>query len=176
MAFSDLVKNREIAYISKLLTAFGVVEENQIRTLFSHLDAKKYGQIVTRMYREGLVYRTPDAKLIATSRYSIDKCDVKSSVLAFWGFIKIKDRVTDFCPGTAPTLITVSTDKSDTDLIPLSHANIDRINSVCDDLPESTVRLLVTSDVFLLGQLDRRLKNDVAIVVKKDGSAEMYKL
>ena len=62
MTFARAVKNKELAYISRLLSIFGVVEERQMRLLFQHLEAKDYGKIMTRLHREGMIYRTPDAK------------------------------------------------------------------------------------------------------------------
>ena len=176
MAFADLVRNHELAYISRILSAFGVVEEQQIRTLFGHLDDKKYGQIISRMSREGLSYRTPDAKYVSSSRYTTDRTDTASSVLAFWGFICVKDRVKDFCPGTYPTIVTIATNKSDSDLIPLTQESLDRVNDAYDSIPDDTVRLLVLRDQFLLRQLIRRRKNDVAILVKDNGTTEIYDL
>ena len=35
MSFSKMVKNRELAYITRLLAVFGAVEERQMRELFN---------------------------------------------------------------------------------------------------------------------------------------------
>ena len=37
MTFARAVKNKELAYISRLISIFGVVEERQMRLLFQHL-------------------------------------------------------------------------------------------------------------------------------------------
>ena len=44
MTFARAVKNKELAYISRLLSIFGVVEERQMQLLFQHLEAKDYGK------------------------------------------------------------------------------------------------------------------------------------
>ena len=62
MSFATVVGDRQLAYITKILAIFGVVEERQMRELFSYLPAAKYGRIMTRLSSEGLVYRTSDAK------------------------------------------------------------------------------------------------------------------
>lgn len=55
MSFATVVGDRQLAYITKILAIFGVVEERQMRELFSYLPAAKYGRIMTRLSSEGLV-------------------------------------------------------------------------------------------------------------------------
>ena len=44
MSFATVVGDRQLAYITKILAIFGVVEERQMRELFSYLPAAKYGR------------------------------------------------------------------------------------------------------------------------------------
>jgi len=176
MSFAKIVKNRELAYITKLLSIFGAVEERQMRELFSHLDDKEYGKIMARLHREGLVYRTPDAKHLTTSRYSLEKVDVPSSVRCFWAFIKIKNKVQDFCSGSAPAIITVASNSTDYDLIPVSSNNATQINESCEEIPEATVRFLVTENLELLRGIERRIHHDYALLVDDEGVAETFEL
>ena len=62
MSFASKYRGKELTVMVKLLSVFGVVEVRQMRELFSHLDTKKYGKIMTLLHREGMVYTTPDAK------------------------------------------------------------------------------------------------------------------
>ena len=41
MSFATVVGDRQLAYITKILAIFGVVEERQMRELFSYLPAAK---------------------------------------------------------------------------------------------------------------------------------------
>ena len=83
MSFATVVGDRQLAYITKILAIFGVVEERQMRELFSYLPAAKYGRIMTRLSSEGLVYRTSDAKYLSTSRYSLEMVSIATEYPSF---------------------------------------------------------------------------------------------
>ena len=61
-------------------------------------------------------------------------------------------------------------------LIPVSGENTEQINENAEELPERTVRFLVTRDLNLLTDIDRRFKNDYAILVDENGVVETYEL
>lgn len=176
MSFATVVGDRQLAYITKILAIFGVVEERQMRELFSYLPAAKYGRIMTRLSSEGLVYRTSDAKYLSTSRYSLEKYNQMESVMCFWAFIRIKNRILDFCAAERPTLLTISTKTKEYDLIPVSSMNIALINEEADELPEQSVRFLVTRDLTLLNNIERRIQNDIALLVDENGVIGAYEL
>ena len=125
--------------------------------LFQHLDSKEYGKIMTRLHREGMVYRTPDAKYLAVSELTASRADGRNSVLCFWAFIKIRDKAHDFCMGEPPTIITVASGTTDYDVIPLSKETIPLINEQGDEIPERSVRYLVTDDWFLVWSVGSRM-------------------
>lgn len=54
MKFSNTVRRREVAFMIRLLTIFGVVEQRQMRLLFDHMSNRSYGQILARLRQEGL--------------------------------------------------------------------------------------------------------------------------
>ena len=176
MSFVGTVKDRELAYITRLLSVFGVVEERQMRTLFSYLNDKDYGRIMTRIHREGLAYRTADAKYLAASEFTFEKTDIESSVRCFWAFIQIKDKIHDFCASSPPAIITIASKAKDYDLIPLDAKTIEIVNGAMYDINEHVVRFLVTDDLMNITRLDRREKNDFVIHVKHNGDTEIYEL
>lgn len=176
MSFRSMVKNHELAYVTKILTIFGVVEEQQMRRLFSYLSDGEYGKIMTLLAREGQFYRTPDARYLAASRRQLDKLDIGGSVDCFWAFLELKDRVHDFCAGESPAIITMLAKTTDYDLIPISGKNAKQVNDNVVELPERTVRFLVTRDLEFLTEIDRRIKNDYAILVDGNGVVETYEL
>ena len=176
MKFEHAVKGRELAVITKLLAIFGVVEARQMRTLFSHLSAREYGKILTRLNREGLVYHSHGAKYLSTDKYSVDKARIDASVWAFWAFIRMKDNVLDFCASAAPALLSFSSGEKEFDLIPYSPEQLDLINRARDELPASTARLFVVQEGADFSGIDVRIKNDFAIRVAADGEATVYKL
>ena len=63
MKFAYAARDREVAFIIRLLTIFGVVEQRQMRLLFNHLSNRSYGQILARLRREGLAYFSPEGRL-----------------------------------------------------------------------------------------------------------------
>ena len=105
MKFAYAARDREVAFIIRLLTIFGVVEQRQMRLLFNHLSNRSYGQILARLRREGLAYFSPDGQFLATSRYSLDHGKTLESVMVFWAFIKMRDNVLDFCASDPPAKV-----------------------------------------------------------------------
>lgn len=176
MSFARAVRQKELAAITTLLALFGVVEERQMRVLFGHLNDTAYGKIMSRLRTEGMVYRSPDSKYLATNQYTYQRTDKESSVNCFWAFICVKDKVQDFCAGEAPTLVTIAAKDHDYDLIPVTSKSIALINCAADDIPEQTIRYLVTSDLKLVKGIDRRWKNDYVLYVKEHGEVEAYVL
>lgn len=163
MSFASKYRGKELTVMVKLLSVFGVVEVRQMRELFSHLDTKKYGKIMTLLHREGMVYTTPDAKYLASNRMSAAKVDISSSVSCFWALISIKDSIQDFCAGEMPALLTVSATGFDYDLIPVSEKALSlpslgggflRLGTEDDLLVQSNAKLLQMD-----GSLERRLKS-----------------
>ena len=49
MKFSNTVRRREVVFMIRLLTIFGVVEQRQMRLLFDHMSNRSYGQILARL-------------------------------------------------------------------------------------------------------------------------------
>lgn len=45
MKFSNTVRRREVAFMIRLLTIFGVVEQRQMRLLFDHMSNRSYGNV-----------------------------------------------------------------------------------------------------------------------------------
>ena len=176
MSFRSTVKGHEIAFIAKVLAIFGAVEERQMRALFSHLSDDEYGKILMRMYREGMFYRTPDAMYLTCTRILLEKINIDASVICFWAFLELKDKIHDFFAGETPALVTLAAKNHDYDLIPVTVKTTQSINDTCEDLPEKTVRFLITRDLNLLIPVNRRLKNDYAILVGDDGVVETYEL
>ena len=176
MTFGRFAKNREIAVILQILDCFGTVEERQMRKLFSYLPDSQYGPIMTRLYREGLVRRSEDGELISSSRRNLRKINVKESVMAFWVFIAVKDKIKDFFASEAPALCTISANSSDYDLIPVTEKTIPVINSEEDDIPDSVIRFFVVEDSGLIPQIEGRLKNDYVFIVSQEGITDTYEL
>lgn len=176
MSFRTLVKGSEFAYICKLMTIFGAVEERQMRRLYDFLDDKEYGRLMTRLKREGFFYRTPDARYLASTRIMLNKVNISASVDCFWAFLELKDKVHDFCAGEAPALISMATKASVYDMIPVTGKNAQQINDSIDEIPERSIRFFVTRDLDLLTGIERRIKNDYAIHVDEDGVLETYEL
>ena len=176
MSFKQVVSKREIHCIAMLLSVFGVVEAEQMRRLFGHLSDAQYGSIMSRMRRDGVFCTSSDALLLAQSTFKLKTVDPSERIPAFEAFITLKDRMCDFCSGDAPALATIVSKDSDYDLIPVMPNNIALINDSLEHLPESTRRLLVVSDLDLVGQLRRRYKNDYVFHVAPDKKVETYEL
>ena len=176
MSFATKSRKKELPFISRLLSIFGIVEERQMRILFSHLSPKNYGKIITLMHREGLVYFTPDGKYIASNETQARRSDRKSCVLCFWAFIKIRDMMQDFCAGEEPALVTVASYERDYDLIPITEDNLKLINDSIDEIPEHSVRYLITDDLQKIVGIDRRMKNDYLLHINENGEIETYEM
>ena len=176
MSFTSKAKEETMLCIERLLELFGVVETEQMRVLFSFLKEAEYGRVITSMYRKGMVYFSSDSKYMANNPRALKRGDVSDSVNCFWAFICLKDKVNDFCGGTAPALISLSSKAKEYDLIPLSEETIEEINEVVDDLDIRTVRVFVTTNLKLVRNVYRREKNDVVIDVTDKTEAKIYEL
>ena len=159
MKFAYAARDREVAFIIRLLTIFGVV-----------------GQILARLRREGLAYFSPDGQFLATSRYSLDHGKTLESVMVFWAFIKMRDNVLDFCASDPPAILSFSSAAKDYDLIPGSKQNIPAINAARTVVAEATVRLIVVDDLSTLDEVEPRLVNDYGILVGPNGVEQIYKM
>ena len=166
MKFAYAARDREVAFIIRLLTIFGVVEQRQMRLLFNHLSNRSYGQILARLRRE----------FLATSRYSLDHGKTLESVMVFWAFIKMRDNVLDFCASDPPAILSFSSAAKDYDLIPGSKQNIPAINAARTVVAEATVRLIVVDDLSTLDEVEPRLVNDYGILVGPNGVEQIYKM
>lgn len=176
MKFAYAARDREVAFVIRLLTIFGVVEQRQMRLLFDHLSNRSYGQILARLRREGLAYFSPDGQFLATSRYSLDHGKALESVMVFWAFIKMRDNVLDFCASDPPAILSFSSAAKDYDLIPGSKQNIPAINAARAVVAEATVRLIVVDDLSTLDEVEPRLVNDYGVLVGPNGVEQIYKI
>ena len=175
MSFTSEVKGREMAYIMRILEVFGVVEQQQMRRLFSHLGDEAYGKILSRLHKEGQVYWARDGVRLAASRLTMERTDFESSMLCFWVFIKLKDSIRDFCSGESPTLVTLTTKERIIDLIPVTANNAEEINRYMNEIPEETKRVLVLNEPRLIAGINWRDKNDFVLQVDSRGDIEIYK-
>lgn len=92
------------------------------------------------------------------------------------GLYSNQESYLDFCAAERPTLLTISTKTKEYDLIPVSSSNIALINEKADELPEQSVRFLVTRDLTLLNDIERRIQNDIALLVDENGVIGAYEL
>ena len=164
MKFSNTVRRREVAFMIRLLTIFGVVEQRQMRLLFDHMSNRSYGQILARLRQEGLAYFSPDGQFLATSRYSLDHGKTQEAIMAFWAFIQMRDHVLDFCASEPPAILSFSSADKDYDLISGSQRNIPSINASRTLVPEASVRLIVVDDMKSLDELIPRDDNDYGVL------------
>ena len=176
MKFSNTVRRREVAFMIRLLTIFGVVEQRQMRLLFDHMSNRSYGQILARLRQEGLAYFSPDGQFLATSRYSLDHGKTQEAIMAFWAFIQMRDHVLDFCASEPPAILSFSSADKDYDLISGSQRNIPSINASRTLVPEASVRLIVVDDMKSLDELIPRDDNDYGVLTGSDGVEQIYKL
>lgn len=176
MKFANAARGLEVAFVIRLLTIFGVVEQRQMRLLFDHMSNRSYGQILARLRREGLAYFSPDGQFLATSRYSLDRGKTLESVMTFWAFIKMRDNVLDFCASEPPAILSFSSAAKDYDLIPGSRQNIPSINAARTMTPEATVRLIVIDNLDLLDEVEPRASNDYGVLVGPNGVEQIYKM
>ena len=166
MKFSNTVRRREVAFMIRLLTIFGVVEQRQMRLLFDHMSNRSYGQ----------AYFSPDGQFLATSRYSLDHGKTQEAIMAFWAFIQMRDHVLDFCASEPPAILSFSSADKDYDLISGSQRNIPSINASRTLVPEASVRLIVVDDMKSLDELIPRDDNDYGVLTGSDGVEQIYKL
>ena len=176
MKFSNTVRRREVAFMIRLLTIFGVVEQRQMRLLFDHMSNRSYGQVLARLRQEGLAYFSPDGQFLATSRYSLDHGKTQEAIMAFWAFIQMRDHVLDFCASEPPAILSFSSGDKDYDLISGSQRNIPSINASRTLVPEASVRLIVVDDMKSLDELIPRDDNDYGVLTGPDGVEQIYKL
>ncbi len=176
MKFANEVRGHEVAVIIRLLTIFGVVEQRQMRLLFNHMSNRAYGQALSLLRREGLAYFSPDGQYLATSRYSLDHKKTIESVMTFWAFIKMRDKVQEFCASEPPAILSFSSAAKDYDLIPGSRNNIPSINAARASIPEATVRLIVVDKLAFLDEIIPRSANDFGLLVGSDGVEQIYQL
>lgn len=178
MSFSSTVKGHEVSYITRLLEVFGVVEQRQMRSLFSHLSDEAYGKILSRLNKEGQIFWAKDGVRLAASRLTMDRASYQNSVMCFWVFIELKKKkkITDFCTGDPPAIVTITTKTSVVDIIPVSADTIEEIDRNMEGIPEQTKRFLVTKDLQLLSGVARRFKNDYVLLVDDSGNVKTYEL
>ena len=176
MKFANEVRGHEVAVIIRLLTIFGVVEQRQMRLLFNHMSNRAYGQALSLLRREGLAYFSPDGQYLATSRYSLDHKKTIESVMTFWAFIKMRDKVQEFCASEPPAILSFSSAAKDYDLISGSKQNIPAINAARTVVAEATVRLIVVDDLSTLDEIEPRLVNDYGVLVGPNGVEQIYKM
>ncbi len=176
MSFASYVKGREIVYITRLFGVFPVVEQEQMRRLFSHMNDTAYGRLLTRLDTEGQIYWAKDGVHLAGSRLTMRNSNVEDSVLSFWAFVASKDSIRDFCAGEPPTIVTIASKEKISDIIPVRSGNAEEINKHMDEIPAETQRFLVTRDERLLMDVWRREKNDYALLVDSCGNLESYRL
>jgi hypothetical protein len=176
MSFEETSRNREVAFITRLLSIFGAVEYRQMRELFSHLSEPKYGKILNRLRLEGAASYSHGAKYLSSSRYALGRAQVQESVRVFWAFIKMKDKVLDFSASAPPALLTFTSGPADYDLIPVNTDNWSEIEVAANSVPEATKRLLVVDSLDAVSTMNFREKNDFVLVVSKDGDTSVYEM
>jgi len=176
MKFSKASKNKEITVIIQLLTIFGTIEQRQLRILFDYMSENDYGKILTVLKREGIAYFSPDGRYISTNRYSLDHGKKLESVLTFWAFIHMRDRVLDFCSSEPPSILSFSSGDKDFDLVPGNPQNTDAINAQAETISAKTVRFIVVKDLDDAENLVPRPNNDYFVLVGAEGVKQMYKL
>ncbi len=174
MKFANTARGQEVAYIIRLLTIFGVVEQRQLRSLFDFMSNRAYGEVLARIRMEGLAHFSKDGQFIATNRYSLDRGKTKDSVLAFWAFIKMRDYVKEFCASEPPAILSFNSDAKEYDLLPGSKQNIPAINADKGNVADNTVRLIVTDTMDILDEIEPRDTNDYAVLVGPNGVEQIY--
>ena len=175
MKFSSTMKGRELTVIIKLLTIFGVVELRQLRLLFDYMPTNAYGKVLSHLKREGLAYFSVDGRYISTSRYSMERGRELDSVLTFWAFIHLRDRILDFCASDPPSLLSFTFEDHDYDLIPGTTENVPAINRQAVTIQAETVRLIVVKDLADVSELEERSVNDYLVLVGTEGVEKIYK-
>lgn len=176
MSFAMRLKGREMAYVTNILTIFGVLEQRQIRRMLEHMTDDEYSKLLARLYREGQIHLANGGNLLAASRLTMGKADSENSILCFDGFLYLKDKIRDFCAGPSPAIVTITTKTKMGDLIPVSESNAEEINEKMNAIPKDANRFLITrNNDYLLG-LYRRESNDYVLFVREDGRVELHDL
>ena len=176
MLFCNLTKNREVAVISQLLAIFGTVEVRQMRALFSHLSDARFGRIMFRLEREGIVYHNPGGRYLSSSWCAAGRTDPAASVRTFWAFIRVKDRLESFCGGDGPVLVSVSNGADELDMIPVRADSAGEIAAHAAAVPKDVKRLLIVSSAEEADGLAFRDRNDFLMEVGEDGETGLYKI
>ena len=176
MKYSRTSKGRVLPVAIQILTIFGVVEQRQLRLLFDFLSDNNFGKILSLLKREGFIFISPDGKFIASSRYTMVHKKPLESVMTFWAFIYLRDRITDFCASDPPSILTFTASGRDYDLIPGSDENLPAINEQAYSVPDETVRLIVTKTLDIREQVEARKENDYLVLVGQDGVQQFYRL
>ena len=176
MKYSRTSKGRVLPVAIQILTIFGVVEQRQLRLLFDFLSDNEFGKILSLLKREGFVFISADGKFISSSRYTMAHKKTLDSVMTFWAFIYLRDKITEFCASDPPSILTFTASGRDYDLIPGSIENLPAINEQAYSVPDETVRLIVTKTVDIRKQIEARKENDYLVHVGQDGVQQMYRL
>ena len=176
MSFTAKAKGRELAYITRILNVFGIVDQTHMRRLFSYLSDEAYGKILMRLVREGLVYWPKGGTSLAASRLILGRTNTADSSMCFLAFIALKDKIDDFCAGEPPAIVTIKSSLAQCDVIPLNSQNTDLINRSADGMPEKVKRFLVTYDALLLSDIQRRFRNDYVMLIGENEDVVTYEL
>ena len=176
MSFAMRLKGREMAYVTNILTIFGVLEQRQIRRMLEHMTDDEYSKLLARLYREGQIHLANGGNLLAASRLTMNRTDSQDSILCFEGFLYLKDKIRDICAGPPPAIVTITTKTRMGDIIPVSERNVEEINSQMDAIPMDANRFLVTRNNEILMKLFRRSGNDYVLFVREDGRIELHDL
>ena len=176
MSFTTRLKGREMAYVTNILTIFGVLEQRQIRLLLGHMSDDEYAKLLARLYREGQIHLADGGNLLAASRLTMGQTESRNSILCFEGFLYLKDKIRDFCAGPPPAIVTITTKTKMGDLIPVNEGNAEEINGQMDAIPKDANRFLITRDKDCLMGLFRRESNDYVLYVREDGRIEFHDL
>lgn len=176
MSLASMSRGREIGVITTLLSIFGAVEARQMRALFSHLKDAQYAAIMSRMYREGLIWYGCGGKYIAISEHAAKYVDLDKSVMMCWAFISVKQLVREISSGDGPTLLTFMAKRSEYDLIYLDQYNHDEIRNNSPREGARIRRLFVVSDMSATDGLVFRSRYDYVLLVTDTGEVETYSL
>ena len=176
MSFARISKKKEVIYITRLLSIFGVVETQQMRELFSHLPNEKYGQLLIKLKREGYLRYSSNGQYLSSAEIPMDNSRIADSVRAFWVVIHVKDKINDFCSGEDPVLLSVaSTEKrGDYDLILVKKENREEIIRHAERCPCDVRRILIVSDIKETAGLTYRTENDYVAIVDHSGTVTTY--
>lgn len=174
MYYSRIYRGSEFTLVVRILSAFTVIEERQLRIFFRRLRTGNYGKVVSRLKREGLIRFSENGRYVIGSGFAPENDRKRDSVLVFWSFIHLWERIEDFCGADPPSIVSFLSAGKDFDLLPGTPRNIPAINQQADTILESTVRFIATGDLKDLAELQLRPANDYLILVDSDGSCTTY--